>query len=260
MIEIIPAIDIIGGECVRLTQGDYARKRTYYKDPLDAALQYADAGIRRLHIVDLDGAKLSKPANLAVLERVASRTDLDIQYGGGIKSGESLRAVLSFGARRAICGSIAVTEPETFRGWLRSAARHTDMNETSNNAAHEGSGCGSIILGADVREGKVATHGWLAESELTAEALIENFLADGLQQVICTEISRDGMLAGPAFELYAQLYARFPDLDITASGGIAKMDDIRRLNDAGVRSVIVGKAIYEGKISLEEIKNFIACQ
>ncbi|MDR2885349.1 MAG: 1-(5-phosphoribosyl)-5-[(5-phosphoribosylamino)methylideneamino]imidazole-4-carboxamide isomerase [Rikenellaceae bacterium] len=241
MIEIIPAIDIIGGECVRLTQGDYAQKQTYYKDPLDAARQYADAGIRRLHMVDLDGARQSKPANLAVLERVAAKTNLEIQYGGGIKSSEALQSVLSAGARRAICGSIAVTEPETFRGWL-----------------HEFGGA-AIILGADVREGHVATHGWLSESELTAEALIEIFLADGLQQVICTEISRDGMLTGPAFDLYAQLYKSFPALDITASGGISAMDDIRRLDAGGVCSVIVGKAIYEGCISLEEIKKYIQC-
>ncbi len=239
MIEIIPAIDIIGGECVRLTQGDYARRDTYYKDPLDAALMYRDAGLGRLHMVDLDGAKQSFPANLDVLERVASRTGLDIQYGGGIKSREALEAIFSSGARRAICGSVAVTAPGDFRGWLREF------------------GGGRIILGADVKEGFVATHGWLKASELTAEGIIGEFLADGLQQVICTEISRDGMLTGPAFDLYATLQKAFPDLDITASGGISGIGDIEKLNAMGMRSVIVGKAIYEGKITLEQITKLI---
>ncbi|MDR2894644.1 MAG: 1-(5-phosphoribosyl)-5-[(5-phosphoribosylamino)methylideneamino]imidazole-4-carboxamide isomerase [Alistipes sp.] len=239
MIEIVPAIDIIGGECVRLTQGDYAQKSVYYKDPADAAQRYADAGVRRLHLVDLDGAKASEPRNLAVLERVARRTGLDIQYGGGIKSAAALASVLDAGAARAICGSIAVGEPELFESWLAEF------------------GSGRIILGADTRDGKVATHGWLRESTLTAGELIGRFATAGLTQAIVTDISRDGMLAGPAFELYAALQRAFPEVEITASGGISCAGDIARLDAQGTRSVIVGKALYENRITLEEISKLI---
>ncbi len=239
MIEIIPAIDIINGECVRLTQGDYAQKSVYFKNPADVALRYKDAGIRRLHLVDLDGAKASEPRNLAVLEEAARRTGLDIQYGGGIKSAASLRSVLDAGANRAICGSIAVTQPEEFEGWLGEF------------------GPARIILGADTRNGKIATHGWLQSSELTAADLIARFAASGLTQAIVTDIARDGMLTGPAFELYATLQGAFPEVEVTASGGISKADDIARLDEQGTRSVIVGKALYENKITLNELKSYI---
>jgi phosphoribosylformimino-5-aminoimidazole carboxamide ribotide isomerase len=236
MIEIIPAIDIIGGECVRLTQGDYARKSVDYKDPADVAERYKEAGLRRLHLVDLDGAKASRPCNLAVLERVRRRTGLDIQYGGGIKSAAALRSVLDAGANRAIVGSIAVTAPELFEAWLAEF------------------GPERIILGADVREGRVATHGWLSSSPLTAADLIARFAAVGLSQVVVTDISRDGMLAGPALELYATLQGAFPEVDITASGGISSARDIELLDERGTKSVIVGKALYENKITLEELR------
>jgi phosphoribosylformimino-5-aminoimidazole carboxamide ribotide isomerase len=236
MIEIIPAIDIIGGECVRLTQGDYAQKSVYFKDPADAAERYRDAGIGRLHVVDLDGAKALEPRNLTVLENVARRTGLDIQYGGGIKSAAALKSVLDAGADRAIVGSLAVTEPELFESWLAEF------------------GSERIILGADTRDGRVATHGWLQSSELTAEAIIARFAAHGLSQAIVTDISRDGMLSGPAFELYAALQLAFPEVDITASGGISNVQDIARLDAQKTRSVIVGKALYENKITLEELK------
>lgn len=236
MIEIIPAIDIIGGECVRLTQGDYAQKTSYYKDPAAVAQSYEQIGIRRLHVVDLDGAKQSRPANLAVLERIATRTSLDIQWGGGVKSTEALQSVFDSGANRAICGSIAVTAPELFCDWLKRFG-----------AAH-------IILGADIRNGYIATHGWLRESQISANELIERFAAQGLQQAICTDISKDGMLEGPSFALYEQLQASFPAIDITISGGISSLDDIVRLNDMGLRSVIVGKAIYEGRITLKQLE------
>jgi phosphoribosylformimino-5-aminoimidazole carboxamide ribotide isomerase len=236
MIEIIPAIDIIGGECVRLTQGDYAQKTVYGKNPADVAKRYEDAGLRRVHLVDLDGAKASEPRNLTVLEEVARRTGLDIQYGGGIKSAAALKSVLDAGANRAICGSIAVSHPDMFEEWLAEfGPRH-------------------IILGADIRDGRVATHGWLQSSELTAEALIGRFAAAGLSQAICTEISRDGMLQGPAFELYRRLQDEFPGVDITVSGGISSVEDIRRLDEMNLRSVIVGKALYENKITLNELK------
>ncbi len=242
MIEIIPAIDIIGGECVRLTQGDYAQKSVYYKNPADVAQKYADAGIRRLHLVDLDGAKASEPRNLHVLEEVVRRTRLDIQYGGGIKSAAALKSVLDAGASRAICGSIAVTAPEMFEEWL------AEFGE-----AH-------IILGADTRDGRggVATHGWLTTSQLTADDLIRRFAAKDLSQAIVTDISRDGMLSGPAFELYHDLQNEFPEVEITASGGISNIDDIRRLDARGTRSVIVGKALYENKITLKDLSSLRA--
>lgn len=236
MIEIIPAIDIINGECVRLSQGDYAQKTTYFKDPAEVAERFRDAGIRRLHLVDLDGAKSAEPKNLAVLEKVAARTGMDIQYGGGIKSAEALRAVFNSGANRAICGSVAVTQPEAFRGWLKEF------------------GAAKIILGADVKNGFVATHGWLESSEVSAETLVGQFAGDGLSQVICTDISKDGMLAGPAFDLYEELQGRFPEIDITVSGGISSLGDILKLNEMGLRSVIVGKAFYEGRITLKQLE------
>lgn len=236
MITVIPAIDLIGGECVRLSQGDYARRKSYYKDPLDAARRYEDAGAERLHLVDLDGAKASFPKNLDVLSRIAGHTSLEVQYGGGIKSGEALQAVFGAGARRAICGSIAVKEPEAFAGWLAEYGPHR------------------LILGADVRDGKVAVNGWLDASETEADELIARFLPQGLTQVICTEISRDGMLEGPAFSLYGDLQERFPSVDITVSGGVSSLEDILRLDRMGLRSVIVGKALYEGHITTEELK------
>lgn len=234
MIEIIPAIDIIEGKCVRLTQGDYATKKSYSDDVVSLAKSYEDIGIRRLHIVDLDGAKAYKPENLKVLEGVASATKLDIQWGGGLKNREALESVFSAGASRAICGSIAVTSADEFRLWL---------NEF---------GADKIILGADIKDGFIATHGWLKSSHLGIKELIESF--NGLTQVICTDISKDGMLQGPSFELYQKLQKTFPDIDITVSGGISQMDDIVKLNDMGLRSVIVGKAIYEEKISLNQIE------
>ncbi len=236
MIEIIPAIDIIDGHCVRLTQGDYASQKTYYDDPLDAAKAFEQVGIRRLHMVDLDGAKAASPANLRVLERVAGATELELQYGGGIKSAEALRDVFNAGAQRAICGSIAVKEPELFARWL------ADF------------GGEHLILGADVREGKVAIQGWLDESEMTAPDLIAHFLPFGLSQTICTDISRDGMLCGPSLELYSSLQEQFPSVEVTVSGGISSMKDIVALSENGLRSVIVGKAIYEGHITLKELE------
>lgn len=236
MIEIIPAIDIIGGECVRLSQGDYERKSTYYKDPLDVALKYEESGVRRLHIVDLDGAKQSFPVNLAALERISAHTGLDIQYGGGIKSREALQKVFDSGARRAICGSIAVKSPELFAEWL------------------EEFGPERIILGADTRDGKIAINGWLESAAMDVDQLIERFVDAGLAQVICTDISKDGMLCGPSTELYVRLQAKFPEIDITVSGGIGSMNDIIELNKADLRSVIVGKAIYEGRITFKMLK------
>ena len=229
---------MIGGECVRLTQGDYARQTTYYKDPLEVAKRYEDIGVQRLHLVDLDGAKESHPAlvNLRVLERVATKTSLDIQYGGGIKSGKALQEVYDSGANRAICGSIAVNEPDAFAGWLKQF------------------GPEHVILGADIKDEKIAIHGWLESSDMTVDDLIDRFLAQGLSQVICTDISKDGMLQGPNFGLYTRLQEKYDSVNITVSGGISSVNDLYKLNELGLRSVVVGKAIYEGRITMEELK------
>ncbi len=235
-IEIIPAIDIIGGQCVRLTQGDYARRTVYSSDPVEIARSYEAIGIRRLHVVDLDGAKAAAPQNLDTLRKIATATKLDIQYGGGIKSGKALEAVLKAGANRAICGSIAITAPERFEEWLTTY------------------GAGHIILGADTKGGKVAINGWLESSETDVQTIVRRFAAHGLRQVICTDISRDGMLGGPNFGLYSALQIEFPEVETTVSGGIASLDDIIRLDGMGLRSVIVGKAIYEGRITLKDLE------
>lgn len=235
-IEIIPAIDVIDGQCVRLTQGDYAQRTVYSSDPVEIAKSYEAIGIRRLHVVDLDGAKASAPQNLDTLRKIATATRLDIQYGGGIKNGEALETVLGAGASRAICGSVAITAPERFGEWL-----------ATYGAEH-------IILGADTRGGKVAINGWLQSSETDLQTIVRRFAAKGLRQVICTDISRDGMLEGPNFDLYSTLQSEFPEVNITVSGGISSLDDIMRLNDMGLRSVIVGKAIYEGHITLKQIE------
>ena len=238
MIEIIPAIDLLNGHCVRLTQGDY-NCPTVYGDPVTIALRYRDAGLKRLHLVDLEGAKASQPVHLDVLERIAAATGLDIQYGGGIKSKPALESVLNAGASRAIGGSIAVTTPEVFREWL---SEFTPAR---------------LILGADVRDGWIATLGWLENSRISLQEIIRQFLPNGLSQVICTDISKDGMLNGPNFELYKELMEAFPSLSVTVSGGISSMEDIVRLNEAGMQSVIVGKALYEKRITLKQIIDFL---
>ena len=235
MITIIPAIDLIDGSCVRLTQGDYDRKTTYYKDPLDVARRYEDCGIKRLHLVDLDGAKASHPVNLKVLERLATSTALQIQYGGGIKSSDALKEVFAAGAKRAICGSIAVKQPESFCEWL------------------DAFGPERMVLGADTRNGRIAINGWLEAAQMGVEELIESFRNAGLSQVICTDIAKDGMLQGPATSLYQELLQQFPQCHLIASGGVSCLADIIRLNDAGIPAVVFGKAIYEGKISLQEL-------
>ena len=236
MINVIPAIDLIDGKCVRLTKGDYNQKKQYDASPLDMALRYQDIGIRRLHLVDLDGAKSSSPKNLHVLEEIATRTSLDIEWGGGIKSDEALRDAFNAGADHLIIGSVAVSKPDLFARWL---------GEYGGNR---------LILGADINDGRVAINGWLEESEQTIEALIDRFLPYGLREIICTDIAKDGMLQGPTFDLYARLQEKYPEQDIIVSGGISKMDDIRRLDEMNLRHVIVGKAIYEGRITLEELK------
>ena len=237
--ELIPAIDLIDGRCVRLTQGDYAQTKIYDEDPVEVARRYADCGIRRLHIVDLDGAKAKAPCNLRVLERVATATSLDIEWGGGIKDTDALRSAVNAGASRIICGSIAVDDAPLFAQWLQEY------------------GAERMILGADVRNGKVATHGWLKDGGVGVEELVEKFLPDGLSQIICTDISCDGMLQGPNFPLYTELQQRFPTVDVTLSGGISSMNDIDRAYEEGIRAVIIGKAIYEGRITLKDLERWL---
>lgn len=234
MIEIIPAIDIIEGRCVRLCEGDYSRGKVYDASPLDMALRFRDAGVRRLHLVDLDGAKAGGPRNLATLEKIAAATSLEIELGGGIKSTDALRAVFDYGATYAIVGSVAALQPELFDEWLMAF------------------GPARMILGADLRCGKVSVNGWMQDCELTIDDLIGRFAS--VSQIICTDISRDGMLQGPSFELYRDLQGRYPAVDFTVSGGVSSMDDVLRLEEDGLRRVIVGKAIYEGRITLKEIE------
>lgn len=236
---IIPAIDLIDGRCVRLTQGDYDQKKEYSADPLDMAKQYEDCGVSRLHIVDLDGAKAKQPCNLRTLEKIASGTSLDIEWGGGIKDSVSLRSALDAGAGRIICGSVAVDNREEFLSWLSEF------------------GSSKIILGADVKDGKVATHGWLKDSGLTLAELMDWYVPAGLTQMICTDISKDGMLQGPDFEFYVDLKRAFPTVDVTLSGGISCMADIEKAAQLELHSVIVGKAIYEGRISLKEVESWL---
>ena len=236
---IIPAIDLMDGRCVRLTQGDYGQKKEYSADPVDMAKQYEDCGVTRLHVVDLDGARTKKPCNLRVLENIATRTGLDIEWGGGIKDASSLKSTLDAGADRIICGSIAVDERETFTSWLREF----------------GPSC--LILGADVRDGKVATHGWLKDSGLGLDELMGWYVPEGLNQMICTDISKDGMLQGPDFDFYVGLRQAWPSVDVTLSGGISCMDDLCKAEELGIHSVIMGKAIYEGRITLKELESWL---
>ena len=238
-IQPIPAIDLIDGKCVRLSKGDYAQRKQYDASPLDMALRYQDIGIRRLHLVDLDGAKLSCPANLRTLEEIAGQTHLDIEWGGGIKSSQALQDTFNAGAGRIIAGSIAVSQPELFIEWLQTY------------------GSRKLILGADLKEGFIATHGWLQTSSLSIDELIGRFLPSGLEQIICTDIAKDGMLEGPSWSLYERLQNTYPDLELTVSGGISKMEDIRKLDEMGLPYVIIGKAIYENRITLKELEQWL---
>ncbi|MBR5484147.1 MAG: 1-(5-phosphoribosyl)-5-[Alistipes sp.] len=239
MVEIIPAIDIIDGRCVRLSQGDYAQRKVYDASPVDMAKRYADCGVKRIHVVDLDGAKSASPQNLKTLERMAVGAAVEIEWGGGLKSEEALRAIFDYGATYAIVGSVAAQRRELFAEWLQMF------------------GGDKMILGADVRNGKVSVNGWLEDLAISIEELIDGFLPYGLNQVICTDITKDGMLEGPSFGLYTDLQSRYESVDFTVSGGIASMADIERAEELKLRKVIVGKAIYENRITLKEIEQWL---
>ena len=238
-IEIIPAIDLIDGKCVRLSQGDYNQKTIYNENPLEVAKMFEAAGLRRLHLVDLDGAKAKHIINHKILEEIATNTKLIIDFGGGLKSDKDLEIAFNSGAAMVTGGSIAVKERDTFLKWLGKY------------------GSEKIILGADAKNGNIAVSGWLETTELPVINFISEYYKKGVSKVISTDISRDGMLSGPAFELYSEIIKTLPSVEIIASGGIATMDDILRLNEMGVPGVITGKAIYENRITLEEIERFI---
>ena len=236
---IIPAIDIIEGKCVRLTKGDYSTQKIYNEDPLEVAKQFQDHGIEFLHLVDLDGARAGKIVNYKVLEEIASRTRLTIDFGGGLRTESDLRTAFESGASQITGGSIAVRDPETFTGWLKVY------------------GSEKIILGADALDRKVAVSGWQEDSDLELFPFVENYLQKGIIYVICTDISKDGMLEGPSLELYKELLSEFAELRLIASGGITEMDDLYKLAEMGCEGAILGKAIYEGKISLKQLEEFI---
>lgn len=238
MIDIIPAIDVIDGKCVRLTKGDYNLKTVYAEDPLEVARMMEDAGCKRLHLVDLDGAKSSHIVNYHVLERIANGTNLVIDFGGGLKSDEDLRIAFENGASMITGGSIAVKEPEIFQGWINQY------------------GSDKIILGADTRNGKISTSGWIDDSNHDIIPFVKDYMTKGINKVISTDINVDGMLSGPSINLYKEMLAEMPNLYLIASGGVSAMHDIEALEAAGVPAVIVGKAIYENRISLKELEQF----
>lgn len=236
-IEIIPAIDIIDSKCVRLSQGDYNAKTIYDASPVDMVKRFADHGFTRIHAVDLDGAKAGHPCNLPVLEQLASASaDARIEWGGGIKTDDDMRDCVNAGCAFAVIGSVAAKQPEIFDNWLM---RY---------------GNGMMVLGADLRDGKVAVSGWLGDTDITLDNIVQRFLPAGLTQAIVTDISRDGMLQGPAFSLYTEIQSHYPEVDFTVSGGISSLGDVERCAELGLRRVIVGKALYEGHVTLKELQ------
>ncbi|MGN6293818.1 MAG: 1-(5-phosphoribosyl)-5-[(5-phosphoribosylamino)methylideneamino]imidazole-4-carboxamide isomerase [Chitinophagaceae bacterium] len=236
--QIIPAIDIIDGKCVRLTQGDYNQQTTYHEQPLEVAKQFEAAGLRRLHLVDLDGARQKAVKNWKVLEAIAANTSLEIDFGGGINSQEDVQLVFDSGARWATVGSIAVKNEAELEKWLLHF------------------GAEKFMLGADVKEKKIAIHGWMETTAVSVFDFIEQYSRKGIRQLFCTDVSKDGKLEGPSTVLYKEILERFPSLWFIASGGVSSLDDLYRLKEIGCRGAIVGKAIYENRISLEELKQF----
>lgn len=235
MIELIPAIDIIDGKCVRLTKGDYDQKTIYNEDPVSQAIEFQRLGFRRLHIVDLDGAKSKHIVNDAVLKAITQATDLTVDFGGGIKSEADIEKAFVAGAHMVTIGSVAVTEPDTFLGWLSKY------------------GADRIILGADVRNGMVSINGWKEDSSEALLPFLEKYINAGVRNVLCTEISKDGTLAGPAIELYRKVMNQYPHLHLIASGGVSCNADICQLGNNGIPAVVFGKAYYEGKIDIKEL-------
>ena len=237
--DIIPAIDLMNGQCVRLSEGDFARQTTYDTDPVAVAQRFADAGVRRLHLVDLDGARAGRPVNLAVLEAIANCTALDIDAGGGIQTDEALAQVLSAGARHATAGSLAVRQPAMVQAWL---------------ACH---GADTIFLGADFKGAHILINAWAEQTQLTLTDFLTDYLAAGATTFICTDVSKDGLLQGPALATYRSLVQQFPAARFIASGGVTTIADLEALAEAGLDGAIIGKAIYEGTIALPDLRRFL---
>jgi phosphoribosylformimino-5-aminoimidazole carboxamide ribotide isomerase len=236
--QIIPAIDIIEGKCVRLTEGDYAQKKIYNENPLEVAKAFEGIGLMRLHLVDLDGAKAGEVVNWKVLEKLANQTQLKIDFGGGIKTEATLKTVIDTGATYATIGSLAVKSPEIFQEWI---ARF---------------GAKVFMLGADVFEEKIAIGGWLEKTEISVFDFMKSYIDKGVKQIFCTDIKKDGKLQGPSTELYQKIIEQFPALHLIASGGVSSLDDLIELEEIGCSAAIVGKAIYENKITISELANF----
>jgi phosphoribosylformimino-5-aminoimidazole carboxamide ribotide isomerase len=241
MLVLIPAIDIIGGKCVRLTQGDYSSQKTYNNDPLDTAKLFEDCGVHRLHLVDLDGAREGRTVNLRTLETIATKTSLTIDFGGGLNSDADVGAAFSSGAAMITGGSIAVKQPDVFYRWI------------------ERFGTDKIILGADAKDEKIAVGGWKETTDNDLLPFIRHYAHKGIRNVICTDIGRDGMLQGPAVELYSNILHALPDIYLIASGGISSVHDFEKLELVGVKAAIFGKAFYEGRISIKELSNYNIC-
>lgn len=237
--KIIPAIDIIDGKCVRLTRGDYSLKTIYNEDPLEVALQFEGAGLRRLHLVDLDGAKAGDVKNWKVLEKIASKTRLVVDFSGGISTQKNLEITFDSGAAYAAIGSIAVKDEFTFSGWLLAF------------------GADKFIIGADVKDEVIVVRGWTETTTLSVFELVEEYKTRGVKQFFCTDVNKDGILEGPATELYKKIMNEHPSIDLIASGGVATMEQLEELRQAGCHGAIIGKAIYENRISLKDLKRFL---
>jgi phosphoribosylformimino-5-aminoimidazole carboxamide ribotide isomerase len=237
--EIIPAIDLIDGKCVRLSRGDFSKMTTYNEDPLEVAKTFEDHGIRRLHLVDLDGARTGKIVNHKILEKIASKTKLFIDYGGGLKTSEDVKMAFESGARQITGGTIAVKSPEIFQQWLKEF------------------GSDRIILGADFDCGKIVINGWQTESDLTLLEFLTNYSAQGIQYCIPTDVSRDGLLQGSAIQTYKTIIEHFPSINLIASGGVTAYEELEKLDEIGCFGVIIGKALYEGRIQLNQLKPFL---
>jgi len=235
---VIPAIDIVDGKCVRLEQGDYNKISLYHKEPLEVAKKFEDAGLKRLHLVDLDGARAGAVKNWKVLETIAGKTSLVIDFGGGIKTEKDVEIVFNSGSALATVGSIAVKNEEEFIKWLLNF------------------GAGKFLLGADVKNEKITVSGWQEETKIWVYHFIQKYIDHGVKQIFCTDVSKDGKLEGPALDLYKNIISKFPELFLIASGGVSSVDDLKRLEEIGCKAAIVGKAIYENKITLQQLMEF----
>ena len=238
MSRIIPAIDIIQGKCVRLSKGDYATKKVYHDNPLDVAMSFEDAGIQYLHVVDLDGAKAKQPRNLRIIEGIKAKTNLAVDFGGGIKSKQSVKDAFNAGVDQITLGSLAVKEPTLVKSWIKEL------------------GTEKIIIGADTIDGAIATDGWLETYEQDIFEFINDYIAAGASYFLCTDIHKDGMLEGPSMDLYKEILEKCEGVKLIASGGVAGLSDVEDLVKLGVEGIIIGKAIYEGKIEIDELSTF----